>query len=270
MLQAIAQLLEQSHLVKVNAHAAPILVRLRVQDAEELHVLLFGRRDDAPRLHRIARVHRAAGIKAVCAELVREIDGSADLADIEPSRRKVDLDRHARRTQVLRALDDGVEFAEHPHPVERRARRPVEAHLHGLHAELTQALAVLRVEVVTVGFDLELPPVRAGVLDHSEELRMHHRLAARERQIRDVLVNELVDDGEHFVVSQLIVKGLARPALLDAVQACEVAFVGDLPRDVEGRRKIVAGCRGHGGAGAPCSSFAAVIHPSGPVGAMWQ
>ena len=47
VLQAIAQLLEQSHFVEMDAHAAAILVGLRAQDVEELGVLLFRWRDDA-------------------------------------------------------------------------------------------------------------------------------------------------------------------------------------------------------------------------------
>jgi hypothetical protein len=88
---------------------------------------------------------------------------------------------------------------------------------------------------VAVGFDLEYGAARAHALDHREEMRMQHRLATRERQVRHVVVHELVDDGEHPRGVELVAEGLARTALLDAVQAGEVALVRDLPRDVERR-----------------------------------
>src|SRR5215468_1154341 len=85
----------------------------------------------------------------------------------------------------------------------------------------------------------ELGTARAHALDHREEMRMQHRLASRERQVRDVVVQELVDDGEHSGGVELVAEGLARTALLDAVQAGEIALVRDLPRDVERRAQVL-------------------------------
>ena len=94
------------------------------------------------------------------------------------------------------------------------------------------------VEVVAVGLDLELAAARADVLDHVEEARMDHRLAAREREVGDLVVHQLLEDAEDLLVVELVVKRLAGPAFLDAVQAREVALVGDLPRDVERRAEV--------------------------------
>src|SRR5262249_14759231 len=90
-----------------------------------------------------------------------------------------------------------------------------------------------RREVVSVGLDLELGAARAHVFHHLEEERMHHRLAAREGHVRHFLVEHLLEHGEDLLAGELVAKRLAGPALLDAVQAGEVALVGDLPRHVE-------------------------------------
>jgi hypothetical protein len=99
--------------------------------------------------------------------------------------------------------------------------------------------ALRAIEIVRVGLDLELRAALAGALDHREEVRVEHRLAARERQVGDLAVEQLVEDGEDLVAVELVGERLARPALLDAVQAGEVALVGDLPGDVERRREIL-------------------------------
>ena len=243
VMQPVAQLFEQTHLVEMHAHPAAILVGLRVQRPEERFVLRLGRREQMPGLDRIAGVHRAAGVEAVGAELVRHVHRGADFMDVEARRRIVDLDRNAGGAQIARAVERRVEFPAHAHLVEGFARGAVEAHLHRLHAEALQTLAVGRREEVTVGLDLELAAARADVFDHLEEMRMDHRLAARERQVRDLLVQQLREHAEDLLAAQLVAKRLARAALLDAMQAREIAFVGDLPRDVE-RRTQVSGLGG--------------------------
>ena len=140
--------------------------------------------------------------------------------------------------EVADALDGLVELAAHAHAPEGRADGAVEAHLHRLHAQVLQARAVLRREVVAVGLDLELAAARGDALDHLEEVRVQHRLAAGEREVRDLVVHQLVDHAEDLVAAELVRERLARPALLDAVQAGEVALVGDLPRDVERRGEV--------------------------------
>jgi hypothetical protein len=141
--------------------------------------------------------------------------------------------------QVAHAVEDAIELAAHAHAAERRDRGAVEAHLDRLDAELLQAGGIRAIEVVGVGLDLELGAALAGALDHREEMRVEHRLAARERQVGNLAVEQLVEDGEDLVAVELVGERLARPALLDAVQAGEVALVGDLPGDVERRGEIL-------------------------------
>ena len=239
VLQAVAQLFEQPRLVEVDAHAAAILQRLLPQRVEERLVIGVRQLQMPPGLDRVAGVHRAPRIEAVRAELVGEIDGGADLVRIERRRREVDLQRNLRRAQVAQALDRLVEAAAHAHPLERRRRRAVEAHLHGLDAELPHPRAIRGGEIVAIGLDLELRAARAHALDHVEEPRVQHRLAAREGQVRDLVVHQLVDDGEHLLGAELVGERLARTALLDAVEAREVALVRDLPRDIERRGQVL-------------------------------
>ncbi len=108
-----------------------------------------------------------------------------------------------------------------------------------LTPSVLQARAVSGDEVVAVGLDLELAAARADALDHLEEVRVQHRLAAGERQVGDLAIHQLVEDGEDLVAVELVRERLARPALLDAVQAGEVALVGDLPGDVQRRGEIL-------------------------------
>jgi hypothetical protein len=103
MLQTETQLLEQPRLVKVDAHPAAILVDLLPQHVEEALVLALLDFEMPPRLDGIAGVHCAAGVEAVGAELVSEIDRRADLAHVEPSRREVDLDGNAGSAQVAQS-----------------------------------------------------------------------------------------------------------------------------------------------------------------------
>jgi hypothetical protein len=91
---------------------------------------------------------------------------------------------------------------------------------------------------VAVGLDLELRAARARPLDHREELRMQHGLAARKRQVGDLVVHELVDDGQHLRGIELVDERLARTAFLDAMKAGQVALVRDLPGDVEWRGQV--------------------------------
>jgi hypothetical protein len=120
----------------------------------------------------------APGIEAVGAELGCEIDCRADLVRVERRRRVVDLDRHAGGAQVLHALDCRIEVPTHPHAVEGFAGRAVEAHLHRLDADVLQARAVFRAEVVAVGLDFELAVAAAHEFRHVEEAPMDHRLPA--------------------------------------------------------------------------------------------
>ena len=98
---------------------------------------------------------------------------------------------------------------------------------------------------------LSCAAARADVFDHLEEVRMDHRLAARERQVRDLVVHQLFEHSEDLLAAQLVLERLAGAAFLDAMQAREIALVGDLPRDVERRAQVsglggagvVAGCR---------------------------
>jgi hypothetical protein len=46
------------------------------------------------------------------------------------------------------------------------------------------------------------------------------------------VVHQLIEDVEHVLVVELVAKRLAGTALLDAMEAGEVALVGDLPGDV--------------------------------------
>ena len=60
------------------------------------------------------------------------------------------------------------------------------------------------------------------------------------------MIEQLVEDAEDLVTVELVAKRLARPAFLDAVQAREVAFVGDLPGDVQRRAEVLRRSRGRG------------------------
>jgi hypothetical protein len=205
VLKPVTQLLEEPGFVEVDAHPAAILDGLLAQHVEEPLVLLVGHLEVTPGLDGVARVHRTAGVEAVRAELVREVDDRADLGDVETRRRKIDLDRERRRRGGCdRPVDRAVKVAAHAHPVEGSGRRAVEAHLHRLDAELLHPRAVFRREVMAVRLDLELGAARAHALDHREELRVQHRLAAREREVRDVAVHQLVDDREHLVGFELV------------------------------------------------------------------
>src|SRR6185436_12456046 len=81
----------------------------------------------------------------------------------------------------------------------------------------------------------------AGVFDHREEQRMRHRLAAGERQIRNAERHHLLERSEHLRLVELVAEALPRAALLDAVHAREVAFVGDLPSHVQRRAQPLGG-----------------------------
>jgi hypothetical protein len=239
VLQSIAQLFEQARFVKVHPHAAAVLLRLLPQDGEERLVLRVRQLQVTPGFDGVAGIHRAPGIEAVRAQLVGEIDDRADLMHVEPRRREIDLHRDACGAQVAQTVHRGVEVSAHAHAVERRRGCAVEAHLHRFDAKLLHPRAVLGRQIMAVGFDLELGAARAHVLDHLEELRMEHRLAARKGQVRHLVVHELVEHGKDLRRVELVRKGLARPALLDAMQAGEVALVGDLPRNVERRGQIL-------------------------------
>ena len=211
MMQPVAQLLEQPHLVEVHAHAAAVLLGLAVQGLEERLVLRFGRRHAVPGLDRVARVHRAPGVEAVRAELESEIDRGADLVRVEGRRRVVDLDGHAGCAQVLHALDRRIEIPAYPHAIEGVAGRAVEAHLHRLDADVLQARAVLRAEIVAVGLDLELAVAAADILRHVEEAPMDHRLAAREREVGHLQVHHLIEHREDLRVVELVGERFAGP-----------------------------------------------------------
>ena len=155
---------------------------------------------------------------------------------IETRRREVDLNRNARSPQVAHARYRPIKVAAHAHAAERSRRCAVETHLHGLHAETVQALAILRRQVVPVGLDLQLPAAGANALDHFEESRVEHRFTAGEGQVRDFVIHHLVDHVEDLPLIELVTKRLARPAFLDAMQAREIALVGNLPGDVKRRR----------------------------------
>src|SRR4029077_14352778 len=101
-----------------------------------------------------------------------------------------------------------------------------------------QTLAILGRQVVTVGLDLELSAASAEVLDHPEEVWMDHRLATRGRQVGDLELPDLIEDTEDLTLRKLVGKRFAGTALLYAVQAREVALVGDLPCDVERRAEF--------------------------------
>src|SRR4051812_3090761 len=73
VMQAVAQLLQQAHLVEMHAHAVAVLLALAVQRLKELIVLVFRWRHPMPGLDRVSGVHRAPGIEAVRAELEGEI-----------------------------------------------------------------------------------------------------------------------------------------------------------------------------------------------------
>src|SRR4029079_5709573 len=126
----------------------------------------------------------------------------------------------------------------HPHAVEGFARCSVDAELHRLHTETSKPLAVGGRQIVYVGLDLELRVACADVLDHFEEMRMEHRLTARERQIRHLERQKLIEDPEQRGFVELAAKSLAGAAFLDAMQAREIALVRDLPCDVERCREI--------------------------------
>src|ERR1700730_3601769 len=58
------------------------------------------------------------------------------------------------------------------------------------------------------------------------------------------MVHQLIQDSEHLRLVELVAKRLPRAALLDAVKAGEVAFVGDLPGDVERCRQVLGSAGG--------------------------
>src|SRR4030095_13323667 len=218
VMQPVAELFEQSHLMEMHAHPAAILVGFRVQNLEELFVLRFGRREQVPRLDGFGGVHRAAGVEAVRTELVRHIHGTAYFMDVEARRRIVDLDRNPGGAQVARAVERGVELPADAHFVEGFAGGAVEADLHGFHAETLEALAVFRREEVTIGLDLELAAAHADIFDHLEEVRMDHGLAAGERKIGYLLVQQLREHAQDLLAAQLVTERLTGAALLDAMQ----------------------------------------------------
>jgi hypothetical protein len=95
------------------------------------------------------------------------------------------------------------------------------------------------------------------MLHHLEELRMQHGLAARKRQVGDFAVQQLVEDSEYLRRVEFVGEGLPRPALLDAVQAGEIALVGDLSGNIKRRGEILRlGCRVRRQSG----------HPANPLG----
>ena len=87
--------------------------------------------------------------------------------------------------------------------------------------------------------------------DAPGEGHLHHGLAAREREIRDLIVHQLLEHIEDLSLVELVLERLARPAFLDAVQAGEVALVRDLPRDVKRRAEIAGSSSNVGGWGMP-------------------
>ena len=93
---------------------------------------------------------------------------------------------------------------------------------------------------MAVGLDFELASALADILDHLEESGVHHGFAAREGEVGHLAVHELLEHGKDFALAQFVAERFARPAFLDAVQAREIALVGDLPGDVQ-RGPQVAG-----------------------------
>jgi UPF0288 family protein (methanogenesis marker protein 3) len=126
-------------------------------------------------------IHRPTRVEAVGAQLVGEVDHGVDLVDVEARRREVDLDRHPRVAKVAHAVEDAIELAAHAHAAEGRKRGAIEAHLDRLDTEVLQSSGIRSVEIVGIGLDLELRAALAGALDHGEEMRMEHRLAAGKR-----------------------------------------------------------------------------------------
>ncbi len=53
------------------------------------------------------------------------------------------------------------------------------------------------------------------------------------------MVHQLIDHFEHLSAIEFVLKSLPRSAFLDAMQAREIALVGNLPGDIKRRRQVL-------------------------------
>ena len=109
----------------------------------------------------------------------------------------------------------------------------VEADLDVEVVELGEATGRGTVDEGAVGRELDADAAVDRVLDQREEVPPDHRLAAADVDVEDLQAVELVEHGLGLVRGQLV--GVAPARRREAVHAGQVAGVGQLPREADGR-----------------------------------
>ena len=155
------------------------------------------------------------------------------LADVVPGAHHGQLGAHADVGQVLQGLHRHVVGPLAAHRVVDLGGRTVDGDLHvdvGVGGDPSRGLGV---EPDAVGGELDADVVGGGVVEQLPEVGAHGRLSPADVDVEDLHALQLVDDCLGLRGRELT--GVATAAAGQAVRARQVAGVGQLPRQADGR-----------------------------------
>ncbi len=187
----------------------------------------------------VVAVHAAArGTQAGDAQLGAVVIGErlelVELVDVVAGTHDRDLEvLEAHVAQVAHRLDRLGVGALAANRVVHLGRHSVEADLDVEVWQLDEALGGGPVEVGAVGGELHADAVGDGVLDDLEEVLAQHRLAAADVDVEDLQRGQLVDEVLGLGGAELL--GIPATGARQAVHAGQVAGVGELPGEADGR-----------------------------------
>jgi hypothetical protein len=169
-------------------------------------------------------------------------------------RHGVDLDREARLLRGVDALHDAGEIAPAGQGLETVRLQRIQRNVHALHAAIRQLSRVFR-ELRAVGGDGQLVQ-RAGDemagegAEQSHDLAAHQRLAAGDPELARALGDEGGAEPVQLLKGQQVLFGQEAHVLGHAIDAAEIAAVGDRNAQIaDGAAEGVDHRLGFGGAG---------------------
>jgi hypothetical protein len=213
------------------------LVAVRDQPVVELLLLGLGRVQLVPDVGTAAG-RAQPGDAQLGAVLVGDGLELVELVDVLPGHHDRDLGMlEPGLGEVLQRGDRGVERARATDVVVDLGRRAVHRDLDVDVVGRGELRGPLLVELDAVGGELDADVVGDGVVQQLPEVRAHGRLATTDVDVEDLHALQLVDDGLGLGGAQLA--RVTPPGAGQAVHAREVARVGELPGQADGRVQAV-------------------------------
>ncbi len=212
-------------------------VRMILQPSVEIDLLVRRRMELVPRVRAPTRRTQPREPQ-LCTVPIRERLKRVELRHVVPRDDDADLERteSCRREMVHRPSRRRVR-PRASHRVVGRRGRAVDGDLHVHVVRAGQPRHALRRDRRPVGGELHTDAVADRVVDECVEVGADRRFTAADVHVEDLHGAQLVDDGHGFRGRQLVRIASARRG--QAMDASEIASVGELPGEADGRLEPV-------------------------------